>query len=89
MLEILIFIGKRMYFTQPSENNPNETVKHLVLFSSDEHQIALRDTYDVNGVHQGQKHTLAHLTQDYYWTTMAKDAISWVSIVSVQQCCFD
>lgn len=73
-----------MYYTQPTKNHPNETVKRLVLFTSDEHQMVLREAHDVNGAHQGQKRTLARLTQDYYWTTMAKDVVSWVRIVLVQ-----
>ena len=60
-------------------NTPNETVKCLVLFSSNEDQMVLCEAHDVNFAHQGQKHTLAHLTQDNYWTTMAKDVVSWVS----------
>ena len=72
-----------MYYTQPIKNHPNETVKCLVLFSSDEHQMVLHEAHDVNGVHQGQKCTLACLKQDYYWATIGKDVVSWVSIVSV------
>ena len=70
-----------MYYIQPTKNHPNETLKRLVLFSSDGHQMVLCEAHDVNGTYQGQKHTLICLIQDYYWTTVVKDVVSWVRIV--------
>ena len=53
----------------------------LVLRSRTEIEAALRDCHDDpgNGGHRGVTVTLKKLEVTYYWTTMAKDVIYWVS----------
>ena len=53
----------------------------LVLCSCAEIKAALRERHDDpgNGGHRGVTVTLKKLEVTYYWTTMAKDVIYWVS----------
>lgn len=52
-----------------------------MLRSRTEIEAALRECHDDpgNGGHRGVTVTLKKLEVTYYWTTMAKDVIYWVS----------
>ena len=52
-----------------------------MLHSRAEIEAALRECHDDpgNGGHRGVMVTLKKLDVTYYWTTMAKDVICWVS----------
>ena len=51
-----------------------------MLRSRAEIEAALRECHDPgNGGHRGVAVTLKKLDVTYYWTTMAKDVICWVS----------
>jgi len=60
--------------------SPVSSVKRVVLMNDNERRRAMHEAHDVSGAHQGQKRTLARLTQDCYWYTMTEDVKKWVCI---------